>query len=81
LSRNVATAGAGIVHVAAVFAAPLVQSGALVPLLERHWPRIDIFAVHGGPNPPIARVHAFIDAAKSATKVALAESRPRWRSA
>jgi DNA-binding transcriptional LysR family regulator len=82
VARDAAANGAGIVNVTAVFAEPLVQRGELVPVLERYWSRVDIFAVHAGPNPPAAHVRAFIEAARQATRTALpGEAGGRWRSA
>jgi DNA-binding transcriptional LysR family regulator len=82
VARDAAANGTGIVYVTAVFAEPLVQRGELLPVLERYWSRVDIFAVHAGPNPPPPHVRAFIDAARHATVAALpGTSSPRWRSA
>lgn len=88
VARDVAAQGAGVLRVATVFAEPLVASGELVPVLERHWIQVPVHAVHAGPNPPVARVRAFIEAARGAVVRALppesgAHSRngKRWRSA
>ena len=86
VARDAAARGAGIVRVARVFAEPLVASGDLVPVLERYWPTIPLFAVHAGPNPPAPRVRAFIDVARRAVGGALGpesggKGRTKWRSA
>jgi DNA-binding transcriptional LysR family regulator len=82
VARDTAARGAGIVNVTAVFAEPLVQRGELVAVLEHYWSRVDIVAVHAGPNPPVPRVRAFIEAARLATRAALPdEAGSRWRSA
>ncbi len=84
VARDAAALGVGVFRAAAVFAAPFVASGALVPVLERHWPRAPIFAVHAGTNPPPPRVRAFIEAARDAVARALPRGEagaPRWRTA
>jgi DNA-binding transcriptional LysR family regulator len=78
VARDLARCGAGVVRVAQVFAAPLVAEGALVPVLEPHWTRVPIFAVHAGPNPPTPAVRVFIDAARAAVAASLASG---WRTA
>lgn len=82
IARDAAARGAGIVRVATVFASPLVAEGALVPLLERHWLEVPIFAVHAGPNPPPPRVRAFVELARKAVAKALpAGGGSPWQSA
>ena len=58
--------GAGILRTSTLFAAPLVASGQLVPVLERHWPEIPLHAVHAGPQPATAKVRAFVELAREA---------------
>jgi len=81
LARDLAASGAGILRIARVFADPLVASGALVPVLERFWPETPIYAAHAGPNPPPAKVRAFLELARAAVTDALRPHRPRWRTA
>lgn len=66
LARALAVRGAGVVSVARTFASPFVESGELVPILERHWTRTPIFAVHAGGLPPPPKIRVFIELAKSA---------------
>lgn len=82
VARDAAAKGAGVVRVATVFADPLVRAGALVPVLEKFWVPVPIFAVHAGPNPPLPRVRAFIEAAKKAVAKALpTRGATPWKSA
>lgn len=66
VARSLAARGCGVLQTASVFARPLVEAGELVPLLERHWTKTPLFAVHarGSPAPP--KIRAFIDLAKLA---------------
>lgn len=84
VAREVAARDGGVVRLATVFAEPVVRSGQLVPLLERWWPRVPVYAVHGGPNPAPPSVRVFIEAARAAVSAALdgavAEG-GAWRSA
>lgn len=73
LARSLAASGAGIVWVARTFAQPLVDEGALVPILERHWSKTPIFAVHASGSPPPPKIRAFIDLAKVAVRRVLPE--------
>jgi hypothetical protein len=59
------------VRTATILASPLVREGLLVPVLEKHWLRMPIHAVHAGANPPAARVRALIALLKEATPAAL----------
>jgi DNA-binding transcriptional LysR family regulator len=83
VARDAAARGAGVLRTAEVFARPLVARGELVPILERWWPTIPIYAVHAGPTPASPGVRAFIDVANKAVARALPADRPppRWRSA
>jgi len=83
VARDAAAGGAGVLRTADVFARPLVARGELVPILERWWPSVPIYAVHAGPTPASPGVRAFIAAAKKAVARALPADRPppRWRSA
>jgi DNA-binding transcriptional LysR family regulator len=70
LARDLAARGEGVARMAHILAEPLVASGDLVPVLERHWARTPLHAVHAGPNPPAPKVRAFIALARAAvTKV------------
>jgi len=66
LARDLAACGAGVLRAARILAEPLVHAGALVPVLERHWPRTPLYAVHAGPNPPPPKVRVFVDLAREA---------------
>jgi DNA-binding transcriptional LysR family regulator len=83
VARDAAARDAGVLRTAAVFARPLAMRGELVPILERWWPSVPIYAVHAGPTPASPGVRAFIAAAKKAVARVLPEDRPppRWRSA
>src|SRR5262249_34651079 len=50
LARSLAVLGTGILRTARLFADPLVESGELVPILERFWTKTPLHAVHAGPN-------------------------------
>lgn len=65
VARDLAALGAGIVRTARIVAEPLVTAGALVPVLERHWPSTPLHAVHAGGNPPPPKVRAFIELART----------------
>jgi DNA-binding transcriptional LysR family regulator len=66
LARDVAAQGGGVVRTARIFAQPLVDSGELVPVLERYWIQTPLHAVHAGPNPPAPKVRMFIELARGA---------------
>ncbi|HSO41013.1 MAG TPA: LysR family transcriptional regulator [Labilithrix sp.] len=66
VARDLAAAGGGIVRTAFMLASPLVREGLLVPVLEKHWLRTPIHAVHAGANPPAAKVRALIGLLKQA---------------
>jgi DNA-binding transcriptional LysR family regulator len=73
LALAAAVAGLGIARLPAVFARPAVEAGALVPVLEKHAPRTELFAVHiaGHPAPP--KIRAFIDLLRTTMKPRLAQ--------
>jgi DNA-binding transcriptional LysR family regulator len=71
LARALAARGAGIVWVAQTFAKSLVDAGELVPILERHWAKTPIFAVHASGSPPPPKIRAFIELARKAVARAL----------
>jgi DNA-binding transcriptional LysR family regulator len=66
LARDLAARGEGVVRMARILAEPLVASGDLIPVLERHWARTPLHAVHAGPNPPASKVRSFIALARAA---------------
>jgi DNA-binding transcriptional LysR family regulator len=71
LARDLAAAGGGIVRTAFMLASPLVDEGLLVPVLEKHWLRTPIHAVHAGANPPAAKVRALLALLKEAVPAIL----------
>lgn len=71
-ARSVAARGAGVVRFAQMFAAPLLATGELVPVLERYWPRVTIHAVHASGNPAPPKVRVFVALAREAVRRALA---------
>jgi DNA-binding transcriptional LysR family regulator len=71
LARDLAASGAGVFRAARILAAPLVENGELVPVLQRYWPRTPVHAVHAGPNPPSPKVRVFIELARTAVAEAL----------
>jgi DNA-binding transcriptional LysR family regulator len=83
VARDAAAAGAGVLRTAAVFAEPLVARGELVPILERWWPSVPIYAVHARAKPAPPHVRVFVAAVREAISRALPPDRkpPRWRSA
>ncbi len=72
LARSLAALGAGVVRTARLFADPFVETGELVPVLERWWTKTPLHAVHAGPNPPPPKVRAFVDLARGAIGARLA---------
>jgi DNA-binding transcriptional LysR family regulator len=64
LARSLAARGVGVVSSALMFAQPLIDSGELVPILERHWIRTPIYAVHASGRPPPPKIRAVIELAK-----------------
>lgn len=83
VARDAAAAGAGVLRTAAVFAEPLVARGELVPILERWWPTVPIYAVHARAKPAPPHVRVFVAAVRDAISRALPADKkpPRWRSA
>ncbi len=81
IARELAARGLGILRTANVFAAPLVASGDLVPVLERHWWKTPIFAAHAGPNPPAPKVRAFLSLVRQeVARVFPKTGAAKWRS-
>lgn len=73
LARSVAVEGLGILRAATFFAAPLVASGKLVPVLERWWPHLPVHAIHGSGSPPPPKIRAFLELLRDAVRPHLAE--------
>ena len=71
LARSAAAAGVGIARIPAVFAAPLVRDGELVPVLEKFWQRTTLFAVHASGHPAPPKIRAFIELLRVSIKRAL----------
>jgi DNA-binding transcriptional LysR family regulator len=66
LARALAVQGAGIATIAVGYVRTLVDAGELVPILERHWPRTPLFAIHARGAPAPAPIRAFIELAREA---------------
>ena len=66
LARTACAAGAGIARLPSLYAAQLVERGALVPVLERFWPRTTLFAVHAAGQPAPPKIRAFVEFARAA---------------
>ena len=66
LARDLAVRGVGVLRTARVFAKPLEDEGALVPVLQRYWPTTPLHAVHAGANPAPPKVRAFVELARAA---------------
>jgi DNA-binding transcriptional LysR family regulator len=64
LARAAAAAGVGIARLPQFFARPLVETGALVPLLERSSPRATLYAVHTSGHPAPPKIRTFIELLK-----------------
>jgi DNA-binding transcriptional LysR family regulator len=72
VARALAAQGAGVVRFARMFAAPLLATGELIPVLDRYWPRVTLHAVHARGNPPPPKVRVFVALAREAVRRALA---------
>ena len=72
LARAAALAGVGIARIPDVFAKAAVESGDLVPILEKHWPRTVLYAVHTAGQPAPPKIRAFVDVLRSGMKQILA---------
>jgi DNA-binding transcriptional LysR family regulator len=66
LARAACIAGAGIARLPSLYAAPHVERGALVPVLERFWQRTVLFAVHAAGQPAPPKIRAFVDLVRDA---------------
>jgi DNA-binding transcriptional LysR family regulator len=65
LARSAAVAGLGIARIPSTFAH---ATTGLVPLLERYWPKADLFAVHGAGHPAPPKIRIFIEVLRAALK-------------
>jgi DNA-binding transcriptional LysR family regulator len=65
VAMHLCAAGIGIARLPSTFARPLVTSGELVPVLEKLWPRTELFAVHAAGQPAPPKIRAFIDLLRS----------------
>lgn len=72
LALKAAAAGLGIARLPTLVAAPLVKSGALVPLLQKHWDKNDLFAVHTAGRQAPPKIRAFIELVRAVMKRQLA---------
>jgi DNA-binding transcriptional LysR family regulator len=66
LARAACVAGAGIARLPSLYAAPFVETGALVPVLERTWQRMTLYAVHASGQPAPPKIRAFVELARAA---------------
>ena len=64
LARSAAALGAGLARLPSVFAQALVDEKELVPVLEKFWPRTELFAVHAAGRPAPPKIRAFIELLK-----------------
>lgn len=71
LARSLAAQGAGILRTARMFAEPLVTTGELAPVLERHWPKTPLHAIYRGASTPEPKVRAFLELLREAVPRAL----------
>ena len=56
--------GAGIVSSALMHARPFIESGELVPILERHWTKTPNYAVYASGSPAPPKIRAFVHLAR-----------------
>jgi DNA-binding transcriptional LysR family regulator len=61
LARASALEGAGIARMARFYAEPYTFNGQLVPVLERYWPQVTLYAVHAGARGPSPKVRTFLN--------------------
>ena len=73
LARSAAAAGVGIARLPSLYAAPLVEAGELVPILERVWQSATLFAVHTAGQPAPIKVRAFVTLVRDALKRRLSD--------
>ena len=65
MALGLAVHGAGVARGPRFLADPLVESGALIPVLERYWLDSPLHAVHAGPNPAPQKIRVFIERARN----------------
>lgn len=61
IAMEAAAAGLGVARLPSTFARPFVEAGRLVPVLERHWPKSELFAVHASGVPAPPKIRAFVE--------------------
>jgi len=66
LAREAAVAGIGVARLPHVFAAPLVASGELVPVLEKYSETMVLYAVHAAGSPAPPKIRAFVEMLRAA---------------
>lgn len=71
VARDLAVMGAGIIWTARTFAAPFVEEGALVPILEKHWSTTPVYVLHASGTPAPAKIQAFVELARRVVPRAL----------
>jgi DNA-binding transcriptional LysR family regulator len=71
LARAACAAGVGVARLPQFFARPLVDDGALVPLLDRYSPRATVFAVHTSGHPAPPKIRAFLDLLRTTLRAKL----------
>ncbi len=64
LARRACVEGVGITGLPGLYAAPYLETGALVPVLDRFWPRTELYAVHASGQPAPPKIRAFIELAR-----------------
>jgi DNA-binding transcriptional LysR family regulator len=68
MARSACAAGVGIARMPSLYATSLVASGALVPVLERFWPRTTLYAVHATGQPAPPKIRTFVDLLRQAMR-------------
>jgi DNA-binding transcriptional LysR family regulator len=68
LARAVAAESGGVARLARFFATEQVARGELVPVLEPHWPRLPVFAVHSSGRTPPLKIRTFVDLLRPAMR-------------
>jgi DNA-binding transcriptional LysR family regulator len=64
LGRRACVEGVGITCLPGLYAAPYLETGELVPVLDRFWPRTELYAVHASGQPAPPKIRAFIELAR-----------------
>lgn len=66
LARSAAAAGIGVARLPTIFAVALVESGELVPVLEKYSETMVLYAVHASGSPAPPKIRTFIELLRSA---------------